>query len=129
MFQYITKSGKTNREEWHYITVKTLPVLLRRIRSKHQGDFYCLNFLQQKTHTNLIKTFDFCRVAMLSEDTKTLELNQYQKSDKSSFVIYAAFKFLIEKIDRYKNNTENLSTTKEGYPISPGFLYVCNIII
>ena len=108
---------------------KKLPVLLRGITSKHQGDFYYFSFLQQKTHTNLIKTYDFCRVAMLSEDTKILELNQYQKSDKSPFVIYAAFKFLIEKISRYKNNTENLSTTKEGYPISPSFFYVCNMII
>ena len=74
MFQYITKSCKTNREGWHYITVKKLPVLLRGITSKHQGDFYCLSFLQQKTHMNLIKTYNFCRVAMLSEDTKILEL-------------------------------------------------------
>ena len=29
---------------------------------------------------------------MLSEDTKILEVNQYQKSDKAPFIIYADIK-------------------------------------
>ena len=33
----------TDGEKWHYLTVKKLPGLLRRITSNHQGDFYCLN--------------------------------------------------------------------------------------
>ena len=36
---------------------------------------------------------------MPSEDTKILELNQYKKSDKIPFVIYADLYCLIEKID------------------------------
>ena len=32
---------------------------------------------------------DFCSVIMPSKDTKILELNQYQKSDKAPFIIYA----------------------------------------
>ena len=36
---------------------------------------------------------------MSSEDTKMLEFNQYQKSDKAAFIIYADLKCLIEKID------------------------------
>ena len=47
-----------------------------------------------------------------SKDTKILELDQYQKSDKTSFIIYADPEFLIEKIDGCKNNLEN-SSTKE----------------
>ena len=38
---------------------------------------------------------------MLSEDTKVLEFNQYQKSDKAIF-IYADLDFIIVKIDRFK---------------------------
>ena len=34
-----------NVEGWYYITVKKLPALLRGVTSKHQGDFYYLNFL------------------------------------------------------------------------------------
>ena len=47
-----------------------------------------------------------------SEDTKKLEFNQCQRSDKASFVIYPDLECFIEKIDGYKNIPENLSTTK-----------------
>ena len=53
-----------------------------------------------------------CNTIMLSEDTKRLEFNQYQKSEKTLFVIYADLEYLIEKIDGCKNNPENSSTTK-----------------
>ena len=49
---------------------------------------------------------------MPSEDTKILEFNQYQKSDKAPFIIYADLECIIEKIDEYKNNSENSSATK-----------------
>ena len=32
----------TDGEKWHYLTVKNLPGLLKRITSNHQGNFYCL---------------------------------------------------------------------------------------
>ena len=35
---------------------------------------------------------------MSSEDTKILGFNQYQKSDKAQFIIYADLECLIEKI-------------------------------
>ena len=34
----------SNGENWHYLTVKNLYRLLRRITSNHVGDFYCLNY-------------------------------------------------------------------------------------
>ena len=49
---------------------------------------------------------------MPSEDTKILELNQYQKSDKGPFIIYADLEYLIEKTDGCKNNPESSYTTK-----------------
>ena len=49
---------------------------------------------------------------MPSEDTKTLEFNQYRISDKAPFIIYADLECLIEKIGAYKNNPENSSATK-----------------
>ena len=49
---------------------------------------------------------------MPSEDTKILEFNQYQKSDKAPFIIYADLECIIERIDRYKNNPENSSITR-----------------
>ena len=58
---------------------------------------------------------------MTSEDTKILELNQYQKSDKAPFVIYADLECIIEKLDGCKNNPENSSTTKVSKHILSGF--------
>ena len=51
---------------------------------------------------------------MPSEDTKTLEFNQYQKSDKAPFIIYADFECITEKIDGCNNNPENCSVPKKS---------------
>ena len=58
---------------------------------------------------------------MPSEDTKILEFNQYQKSDKTPFIIYAYLECIIEKTDVCKNNPENSSTTKVSEHIPSGF--------
>ena len=57
---------------------------------------------------------------MPSEDIKILEFNQYQKSDKAPFIIYADLECIIEKIDGCKN-PENSSTTKVSKHIPSGF--------
>ena len=44
---------------------------------------------------------------MLFDDTKILEFNHYQKSDKATFIIYADLECIIQKIDGCKNNPEN----------------------
>ena len=41
---------------------------------------------------------------MLSEDTKTLKFNDYQKSGKVPFIFYADLECIIKKIDGCKNN-------------------------
>ena len=61
---------------------------------------------------------------MSSEDTKILEFNQNQKFDKALFIIYADLECIIEKIDRCKNNPENLFTTKVSKYIPSGFSMV-----
>ena len=32
-----------NGDRWYYLAVKKLSALLKGIKSKHKGDFYCLN--------------------------------------------------------------------------------------
>ena len=58
---------------------------------------------------------------MPSKNIKILEFNQYQKSDKAPFIIYADLQCIIEKIDGCKNNPENSSTTKVSEHIPSGF--------
>ena len=57
---------------------------------------------------------------MPSEDTKILEFNQYQRSDKAPFVIYLDLECIIEKFG-CKNNPENSSTRKVSKHIPSGF--------
>ena len=90
--------------------------------------FYRLNCLhsfatenKRESHKKVCENKDFCNVLMLSENTKILKFDQYQKSEKASFIIYVDLECLIEKIDECKNNPENLSTTKVGEQIPSDF--------
>ena len=64
---------------------------------------------------------DFYNVVIPSEDTKILEFNWYQKSDKAPFTIHADLECLIEKIDGCKNNPGSSFTRKVGKYFVPGF--------
>ena len=80
----------TDGEKWHYLTVKNLSRLLRRITSNHVGDFYCLNC--------------FCAYS-----TK----NKFEeKSIKLPFVAYADLECLLEKMSTCQNNLHESSTTE-----------------
>ena len=85
-----------NGEGGFYLAVKKLSTLLRGVTSKHHGDFYYLNCFhsfatenKRESHKKGCGNKDFYNTIMPSEDTKILELNQYQKSDKAPFIIYA----------------------------------------
>ena len=49
---------------------------------------------------------------MTSEKDTTLESNQYMKSDKMSWIIYADIESLIKKIDGCANNLEKFQQQK-----------------
>ena len=95
------------KEVWRYLAVTKLSTLLRGISSKHHGDFYCLNGLNSfrkdsklKPHEKSCKNNYFCRIVMPSENDNTLEFNQYMKSDKMLYIIYADTESLI-KLNRW----------------------------
>ena len=96
--------------------------------SKRYGNFHCLNCLRSfktknklELHQKVCENKDLCNVIMPAVDTKILELNQYQNTDKAPFIIYANLKCLIEKIDECKNNPVNSSITKANEHIPSGF--------
>ena len=116
-----------NGEGWHYIAVRKLSVLLKGITSKH-GDFCCLNGLHSfRTKHKLVSNKKVCEnkyfynIVMPCKESKIVEFNLYQKFDKGTFIIYANFECLIEKIEGCKNNPENPSTIKVEKHISSGF--------
>ena len=117
---------KSEGRRWHYLAVKKLSALLKELTSKHYGDFYCLNCFYSfrtknlESYKTVCKNKDSCNIIIPSEDTKILEFNQYQKSDRAPFVIYADLEYLIEKIDECKNNPEDSSTTKVSKHIPSG---------
>ena len=78
----------SNREKWYYLAVKTFSTLLWGITLKNNSNFYYLNCLysfrtksKPQPHKRVCKIKNFCNLIMLSEDTKLLEFNQYQKFD------------------------------------------------
>ena len=118
-----------NGEKLHYLAVKELSALLRAINYKHYGDFYCLSCRHSlringklESHKKVCKNKDFYSVILSFEDTEILEFNQYHKSDKGPFIIYADLECITEKIDGFKNNPENSSKTKVSQQIPSGFL-------
>ena len=92
------------KEESHYLALKKLSELLPGVTSKHKSVFYCLNCLHSfgtenklKFHEKLRKNKYFCGILMPSEKGKILEFNQYMKSDKMPYIIYADIESLIKK--------------------------------
>ena len=96
-------------------------MLLRGITSKHNGDFYCLNYFNSnntneklKKHKNVCENHDYCYVEMPEKDHKILKYNKGEKSLKVPFFIYADLESLLKKMNTCHNNPETSSTTKSN---------------
>ena len=72
-------------------------------------------------HKEVCENKDCCIVITSSEDNKIIKFNQYEKSDRTPFIIQTVFEYMIEKIDECKNNPENSSTTKVSKHTPSGF--------
>ena len=71
-----------------------------------------------KSHEKVCKNKDFCEIVMPSEKDNILEFNQYMKSDKIPYIVYAGTESLIRNIDECVNNPENSSAAKIGEHIA-----------
>ena len=115
----------TDGEKWHYLAVKILPILFRRITGNNNGDFYCLylrNFLSYtienklKNHKKVCENHHYCYVEMPEEDNKILKYNQREKYMKVPFIIHADLESLLEKMNTCHNNPEKSPTIKINKP-------------
>ena len=59
---------------------------------------------KHESHKKACENKDLFNIVMTSKETKLLEFNLYQKSDKAPFIIYADLECLIAKIDGCKDN-------------------------
>ena len=83
-----------NDEGCHYLAVKKLSTLLKGITSTQKRNFCCLNCLysfrtknKHESNKRVCENIDYCNVNVPSRESKILEFNQYQKSDKAPFSI------------------------------------------
>ena len=110
-----------NDKDWHYLTVKSISKLLRRITSNHDGDFYGLNCFHPHTtknklenHERICRDHDFCYVKMPDENNTILKYIPGGKSLKVPFIIYADLGCLLQKINTCKNNPKKSYTEKKA---------------
>ena len=101
---------------------------LHGITSKHDGDFYCLNYRNSfrtknklKSHESVCKNKGFCGIVMPSEKNNILEFNQYINSDKMPYIIYAEIDSLIKKNRWMCKQSRKPSATKIGEPTPCGY--------
>ena len=106
---------------WHYLAVKRIFRLLRRITSNHNGDFYCLNCFHPYTtekklrkYKRICENHDFYYLKMSDDDNKILKYIPGKKSLKVSFIIYADLECLLRKINTCQNNPEKPSTENKA---------------
>ena len=125
--------SKRRKEEWHYLAVKKLCTLWT-IRTS--WCFYCLNCCHSfrtenkiKSHKKSCKNKDLCGIVMPSEKDKILEFNQYMKSDKMQYIIYADMESLFRKINRRANNPKKIFNHKNRCKYSLQILNVSNLEI
>ena len=106
-----------NGEGWHYCAVKRL-ALLRGIASNYNGKliiwiaFIHLERNTLESHKKVCENKDFSCVVIPFEDTKILEFNQHQQSDKTQYIICPDLECIIKKLDGYGNNPEKSSTAQ-----------------
>ena len=103
----------TDGKKWHYLAVKSLSALLRRIASNHKEDFYCLNCFHSystknklKKHERVCNDHDYCYVEIPNEDNEILNYNLGEKSLKAPAIIYADLECFLEKMHSCQNSHE-----------------------
>ena len=121
----------TDSKKWHYLDVKKLSALLKRITSSHKGDFYCLNCFHSystenklKRHENVCKNHDYCYMEMPNNNVQQCrKYNNGEKSIKVPFIIYADLESLLEKNSTCHNNPKKSSTVKINKHTPSGYLF------
>ena len=109
---------------------KKLSALPRGIRSKDDGDVFCLNCLHSyrtknklKKHYKVCKSHDYCYVEMPKKGNEILKYNHGEQSMKFPFINYADMESSFEKMSTCYNNPKKSSTTKINEHTPSGYSF------
>ena len=123
----------TDGKKWHYLVVRSLSALFRRIISSNNGDFYCLNFCYSyrtlnklKKHDKVHNNHDYCHVDMLEEGKNILKYRPGDKSLKVSFIIYADLECILKKEQSCQNFPKNSYTDRKARHKPSGYSLILN---
>ena len=101
----------TDGKKWNYLAVESLSALFRRITSKHERDFYCLNCFcsyrtenKLKKHKKVCENHDYFYVEVPEEDNKIIKYNHGEKSMNVPFFVYTDLESLLEKMNTCHDN-------------------------
>ena len=86
----------TDGEKWLYLVVKKMPVLLRWVKSKHDGDFYFLHCF----HSNSAKDIAIIAIIIL-KNSSAIKINEHTPSTYSLFT-HCSFDLTKNKLDCYR---------------------------
>ena len=107
-----------------------MTALISKTTSKHDGEFYYLNFLSSsksqnklKEHENFCKIHDYSSIGMPKEQS-IWKYGHGEKSMTILFIIYADMGSLIEKINKYQSNHEKSSLTKINNDLASGYSFL-----
>ena len=119
-------------ENQHYCWIKNMSRLLTSQISKHRTRrFYCLRCLNSfytaeslEKHDLYCSNHDVVKVELPNEENNTLSFNNYNKSMRVPFVVYADFEAFTQKLDDDKPRDNKSSYTSQYEKHSPsGFCY------
>ena len=117
----------TDNKRWHYLAVKSISELLRRITSNHDGYFFCLNCFHSyatkdklKKHEKVFKEHDFCNIKMPDDDNKILKYNPGKKIIKTSFYYLYRFRMYTSKNIYMSKYAKKLYTENKAVHVPSG---------
>ena len=95
--------------------------VIKGIKSRHNGHFYCLNCFHSyatenklRKHEKICNDHDFCFLKMPNEDKNFLITTPGKNSLKVPFIICADIECLLQKISTCQNNPEKSYTEKKA---------------
>ena len=116
---------------WHYLAIKSIPALLRGLKSTHNGDYYCLNYFHScrtqatlEKHERLCYNNDHSSIIMPSEKNKYISTTSGKNSMRAPLVIYADVECLLMKINSSENTSANSYTERKALHVSCGYSIV-----